>query len=112
MLPDGSCSSITLRSGSFIREVLQDLCQSIGVNIAAVDLFLVGGEKVRQESQRGSDPVIKQQHVFLLSSRVAAYFNVMNMTLASNEINDQYGLCVFLLVPSHFLSHWCWTRTA
>lgn len=49
MLPDGSCSSVTLRSGSLIREVLQDLCQNIGVNIAAVDLFLVGGEKVRRE---------------------------------------------------------------
>lgn len=46
MLPDGSCSSITLRPGASIREVLQDLCQGISVNIAAVDLFLVGGEKV------------------------------------------------------------------
>lgn len=52
MLPDGSCSSITLRPGSFIREVLQDLCQSIGVNIAAVDLFLVGGEKVGWGKQK------------------------------------------------------------
>lgn len=48
MLPDGSCSSITLRPGASIREVLQDLCQNISVNIAAVDLFLVGGEKVRE----------------------------------------------------------------
>lgn len=47
VLPDGSCSSITLRPGASIREVLQDLCQNISVNIAAVDLFLVGGEKVR-----------------------------------------------------------------
>lgn len=47
VLPDGSCSSISLRPGSLIREVLQDLCQNISVNIAAVDLFLVGGEKVR-----------------------------------------------------------------
>lgn len=46
LLPDGSCSSITLRPGASIREVLQDLCHSISVNIAAVDLFLVGGEKV------------------------------------------------------------------
>lgn len=49
MLPDGSVSSISLRPGSLIREVLQDLCQNISVNIAAVDLFLVGGEKVRRE---------------------------------------------------------------
>ncbi len=51
MLPDGSCSSITLRPGASIREVLQDLCQSISINIAAVDLFLVGGEKVRQDGR-------------------------------------------------------------
>ncbi|KAF7665047.1 hypothetical protein LDENG_00157080 [Lucifuga dentata] len=40
MLPDGSCSSITLRPGASIREVLHQLCQNINVNIAAVDLFL------------------------------------------------------------------------
>ncbi|XP_011604957.1 regulator of G-protein signaling 12-like isoform X2 [Takifugu rubripes] len=59
MLPDGSCSSITLRPGSFIREVLQDLCQSIAVNIAAVDLFLVGGEK----------PLVLDQDCMTLCSR-------------------------------------------
>ncbi|CAF94997.1 unnamed protein product [Tetraodon nigroviridis] len=59
MLPDGSCSSITLRSGSLIREVLQDLCQNIGVNIAAVDLFLVGGEK----------PLVLDQDCMTLCSR-------------------------------------------
>lgn len=48
MLPDGSCSSVTLRPGASIREVLQVLCHNISVNIAAVDLFLVGGEKVRE----------------------------------------------------------------
>lgn len=51
MLPDGSCSSITLRPGASIREVLQVLCQSINVNIAAVDLFLVGGEKVSETNR-------------------------------------------------------------
>uniref|UniRef100_A0A671W8M6 Regulator of G protein signaling 12a n=1 Tax=Sparus aurata TaxID=8175 RepID=A0A671W8M6_SPAAU len=59
VLPDGSCSSITLRPGASIREVLQDLCQSIGVNIAAVDLFLVGGEK----------PLVLDQDCMTLSSR-------------------------------------------
>jgi hypothetical protein len=47
-LPDGSCSSVTLRPGATIREVLRDLCQSLRINMAAVDLFLVGGEKVSQ----------------------------------------------------------------
>ncbi|XP_038586636.1 regulator of G-protein signaling 12 isoform X2 [Micropterus salmoides] len=59
MLPDGSCSSITLRPGASIREVLQHLCQNINVNIAAVDLFLVGGEK----------PLVLDQDCLTLSSR-------------------------------------------
>lgn len=46
MLPDGSCSQVVLRPGSSIRDVLQELCCNISVNMAAVDLFLVGGEKV------------------------------------------------------------------
>ncbi|XP_027143775.1 regulator of G-protein signaling 12 isoform X2 [Larimichthys crocea] len=59
MLPDGSCSSITLRPGASIREVLQDLCHGISVNIAAADLFLVGGEK----------PLVLDQDCMTLSSR-------------------------------------------
>ncbi|KAK2863152.1 hypothetical protein Q5P01_002685 [Channa striata] len=59
ILPDGSCSSISLRPGASIREVLQDLCQNISVNIAAVDLFLVGGEK----------PLVLDQDCMTLSSR-------------------------------------------
>ncbi|XP_076016961.1 regulator of G-protein signaling 12 isoform X3 [Genypterus blacodes] len=59
ILPDGSCSSITLRPGASIRDVLQDLCQSISVNIAAADLFLVGGEK----------PLVLDQDCLTLSSR-------------------------------------------
>ncbi|XP_034020094.1 LOW QUALITY PROTEIN: regulator of G-protein signaling 12 [Thalassophryne amazonica] len=59
VLPDGSCSSITLPPGASIREVLQDLCHNISVNIAAVDLFLVGGEK----------PLVLDQDCLTLSSR-------------------------------------------
>ncbi|KAM4564348.1 regulator of G-protein signaling 12 [Fundulus diaphanus] len=59
LLPDGSCSSITLRHGASIREVLQDLCRNICVNIAAVDLFLVGGEK----------PLVLDQDCMTLCSR-------------------------------------------
>ncbi|XP_034757278.1 regulator of G-protein signaling 12 isoform X2 [Etheostoma cragini] len=59
MLSDGSCPSITLRPGASIREVLHDLCQSISVNMAAVDLFLVGGEK----------PLVLDQDCMTLSSR-------------------------------------------
>uniref|UniRef100_A0A4W6E7Q5 Regulator of G protein signaling 12a n=1 Tax=Lates calcarifer TaxID=8187 RepID=A0A4W6E7Q5_LATCA len=59
ILPNGSCSSITLRPGASIRDVLQDLCHNISVNIAAVDLFLVGGEK----------PLVLDQDCMTLSSR-------------------------------------------
>uniref|UniRef100_A0A3B3XBL1 Regulator of G protein signaling 12a n=1 Tax=Poecilia mexicana TaxID=48701 RepID=A0A3B3XBL1_9TELE len=59
LLPDSSCSSITLRPGASIREVLQDLCRNICVNIAAVDLFLVGGEK----------PLVLDQDCMTLCSR-------------------------------------------
>ncbi|XP_039997439.1 regulator of G-protein signaling 12-like [Xiphias gladius] len=59
ILPSGSCSSITLRPGASIRDLLHDLCHNISVNIAAVDLFLVGGEK----------PLVLDQDCMTLSSR-------------------------------------------
>nr|XP_057923492.1 regulator of G-protein signaling 12-like isoform X1 [Doryrhamphus excisus] len=58
-LPDGSSSSIVLRPGASIRDVLQVLCHGINVNIAAVDLFLAGGEK----------PLVLDQDCMTLSSR-------------------------------------------
>lgn len=45
-LPDGSCCSVPIRPGVSIREVLLGLCEKLCINLAAVDLFLVGGEKV------------------------------------------------------------------
>uniref|UniRef100_A0A8C5GPJ8 Regulator of G-protein signaling 12-like n=1 Tax=Gouania willdenowi TaxID=441366 RepID=A0A8C5GPJ8_GOUWI len=59
LLPDSSSSSIHLRPSASIRDVLQDLCRSISVNIAAVDLFLVGGEK----------PLVLDQDCMTLTSR-------------------------------------------
>ncbi|KAJ3585114.1 hypothetical protein NHX12_013836 [Muraenolepis orangiensis] len=58
-LPDGSCSTVVLRGGATIREVLRDLCLNMAVNMAAVDLFLVGGEK----------PLVLDQDCMTLSSR-------------------------------------------
>lgn len=46
-LPDGSCRPVPIRPGVSIRELLLGLCQTLRINLAAVDLFLVGGEKVR-----------------------------------------------------------------
>lgn len=37
---------MAVKSGFSIKEVLSGLCEKHGINIAAVDLFLVGGDKV------------------------------------------------------------------
>ncbi len=44
-LPDGSCCSVPISPGVSIREMLFGLCEKLGINLAAVDLFLVGGER-------------------------------------------------------------------
>lgn len=46
-LPDGSCCSVPLRAGVSIRDLLLGLCEKLCINLAAIDLFLVGGEKVQ-----------------------------------------------------------------
>ncbi|XP_052457883.1 regulator of G-protein signaling 12 isoform X4 [Carassius gibelio] len=58
-LPDGSCSSVPIRPGVSIRELLLGLCEKLGINLAAVDLFLVGGEK----------PLVLDQDCMTLCSR-------------------------------------------
>ncbi|KAG7486405.1 regulator of G-protein signaling 12 isoform X1 [Solea senegalensis] len=58
-LPDGSCCSVPLRSGVSIRDLLQGLCEKLCINLAAIDLFLVGGEK----------PLVLDQDCMTLCSR-------------------------------------------
>ncbi|KAM7393726.1 hypothetical protein PAMP_020577 [Pampus punctatissimus] len=58
-LPDGSCCSVPLRAGVSIRDLLLGLCEKICVNLAAIDLFLVGGEK----------PLVLDQDCMTLCSR-------------------------------------------
>uniref|UniRef100_A0A673IFS3 Regulator of G-protein signaling 12-like n=1 Tax=Sinocyclocheilus rhinocerous TaxID=307959 RepID=A0A673IFS3_9TELE len=58
-LPDGSCCSVPIRPGVSIRELLLGLCEKLGINLAAVDLFLVGGEK----------PLVLDQDCMTLCSR-------------------------------------------
>ncbi|XP_062850150.1 regulator of G-protein signaling 12 isoform X2 [Trichomycterus rosablanca] len=58
-LPDGSSCCVCLKQGASIRQVLQELCQKQHINMAAVDLFLVGGEK----------PLVLDQDSLTLSSR-------------------------------------------
>ncbi|XP_076001508.1 regulator of G-protein signaling 12b isoform X2 [Genypterus blacodes] len=58
-LPDGSCCSVPLRAGVSIRDLLLGLCEKLCINLAAVDLFLVGGEK----------PLVLDQDCLTLCSR-------------------------------------------
>lgn len=46
-LPDGTSCMVVVKAGLSIKEVLAGLCERHGINGAAVDLFLVGGDKVR-----------------------------------------------------------------
>lgn len=45
-LPDGTSCTVLVKAGLPIKEVLSGLCERHGINGAAVDLFLVGGDKV------------------------------------------------------------------
>ncbi|XP_028273619.1 regulator of G-protein signaling 12b isoform X4 [Parambassis ranga] len=58
-LPDGSCCSVPLKAGVSIRDLLLGLCEKLCINLAAIDLFLVGGEK----------PLVLDQDCMTLCSR-------------------------------------------
>lgn len=58
-LPDGSCCSVPLRAGVSIRDLMLGLCEKLCINLAAIDLFLVGGEK----------PLVLDQDCMTLCSR-------------------------------------------
>ncbi|KAG8134817.1 hypothetical protein E2320_007897, partial [Naja naja] len=45
-LPDGSTSVMPIRGGFSIKEVLTGFCERQRISMAAVDLFLIGGDKV------------------------------------------------------------------
>ncbi|KAB0404197.1 hypothetical protein E2I00_003899, partial [Balaenoptera physalus] len=58
-LPDGTACVVLVRTGLSIKEVLAGLCERHGINGAAVDLFLVGGDK----------PLVLHQDSSILESR-------------------------------------------
>ncbi|KAM4707679.1 regulator of G-protein signaling 12 [Discoglossus pictus] len=58
-LPDGSSCAMVVKAGFSIKEILSGLCEKHGFNIAAVDLFLVGGNK----------PLVLGQDSSILESR-------------------------------------------
>ncbi|XP_046512432.1 regulator of G-protein signaling 12 isoform X3 [Equus quagga] len=58
-LPDGTSCVVLVKAGLSIKEVLSGLCERHGINGAAVDLFLVGGDK----------PLVLHQDSSILESR-------------------------------------------
>lgn len=49
ILPDGSTTVVCTKPGQNIRTVLGRLCEKRGLSIAAVDVFLLGSDKVRRK---------------------------------------------------------------
>uniref|UniRef100_A0A8C6EDX7 Regulator of G-protein signaling 12 n=1 Tax=Moschus moschiferus TaxID=68415 RepID=A0A8C6EDX7_MOSMO len=58
-LPDGTACVVLVRAGLSIKDLLAGLCERHGINGAAVDLFLVGGDK----------PLVLHQDSSILESR-------------------------------------------
>ncbi|XP_043927878.1 uncharacterized protein LOC122802295 [Protopterus annectens] len=58
-VPDGASYTLPVQAGTSVREMLFGLCCKLGINIAAVDLFLAGGDK----------PLVLDQDSITLSSR-------------------------------------------
>lgn len=56
-LPDGTSCVVAVKSGFSIKEILSGLCERHGINGAAVDLFLVGGDKVLCQAGVSEPPV-------------------------------------------------------
>ncbi|XP_053433901.1 regulator of G-protein signaling 12 isoform X2 [Nycticebus coucang] len=59
LLPDGTSCVVAVKAGFSIKEILLGLCERHGINGAAVDLFLVGGDK----------PLVLHQDSSILESR-------------------------------------------
>ncbi|XP_078288185.1 regulator of G-protein signaling 12b [Rhinoraja longicauda] len=59
ILPDGSWRALSIQSGISIRQLLTDLCEKLQFQLAAIDLFLVGGDK----------PLVLDQDCCTLNSR-------------------------------------------
>ncbi|XP_029423520.1 regulator of G-protein signaling 12 isoform X2 [Nannospalax galili] len=58
-LPDGTSCVVAVKSGFSIKEILTGFCERHGINGAAVDLFLVGGDK----------PLVLHQDSSILATR-------------------------------------------
>ncbi|XP_066487881.1 regulator of G-protein signaling 12 isoform X2 [Tiliqua scincoides] len=80
--PDGSSYTMTVRAGFSIKEMLSGFCEKQGINIAAVDLFLIGGDK----------PLVLQQDSSILDSRALRLEKRTLFRLDLVPINRSVGL--------------------
>ncbi|XP_042323594.1 regulator of G-protein signaling 12 isoform X2 [Sceloporus undulatus] len=81
-LPDGSSCTMTIKAGVSIKEMLLGFCEKQGINIAAVDLFLVGGDK----------PLVLHQDSSILESRALRLERRTLFRLDLIPINRSVGL--------------------
>uniref|UniRef100_A0A8D2L035 Regulator of G protein signaling 12 n=1 Tax=Varanus komodoensis TaxID=61221 RepID=A0A8D2L035_VARKO len=81
-LSDGSSYSMTIRAGVSIKETLSVFCEKQGINIAAVDLFLVGGDK----------PLVLNQDSSILDSQALRLEKRTLFRLDLIPINRSVGL--------------------
>nr|XP_060633995.1 regulator of G-protein signaling 12 isoform X2 [Anolis sagrei ordinatus] len=81
-LPDGSSYMMTVKAGVSIKEMLSGFCEKQGINIAAVDLFLVGGDK----------PLVLHQDSSILESRALRLEKRTLFRLDLIPINRSVGL--------------------
>ncbi|XP_033016840.1 regulator of G-protein signaling 12 isoform X2 [Lacerta agilis] len=81
-LPDGSSYTMTVKAGFSIKEMLSGFCEKQGINIAAVDLFLIGGDK----------PLVLHQDSSILDSRALRLEKRTLFRLDLIPINRSVGL--------------------
>uniref|UniRef100_A0ACB8E6H4 Regulator of G-protein signaling 12 n=1 Tax=Sphaerodactylus townsendi TaxID=933632 RepID=A0ACB8E6H4_9SAUR len=81
-LPDGSSYTMPVKAGFSIKEILSGYCEKQGINIAGVDLFLIGGDK----------PLVLNQDSIILDSRVLRLEKRTLFRLDLVPINRSVGL--------------------
>ncbi|XP_025025795.1 regulator of G-protein signaling 12 [Python bivittatus] len=81
-LPDGSTFAMPIRGGFSIKDVLSEFCEKQGINMAAVDLFLIGGDK----------PLVLHQDSRILDSRTLRLEKRTLFRLDLIPINRSVGL--------------------
>ncbi|XP_054855206.1 regulator of G-protein signaling 12 isoform X2 [Eublepharis macularius] len=81
-LPDGSSYTMTVRAGFSIKEMLSGFCEKHAINLAGVDLFLIGGDK----------PLVLNQDSNILDSRVLRLEKRTLFRLDLVPINRSVGL--------------------